>query len=54
VNKGCPILKDVDLIRKLFNDPEIELSDDGSSYKRSLPTGGKTKLESVFGKPVLK
>lgn len=53
LKKNCPVVKDVELIRNLFDDEEITLNDK-TSYHRMLTTGEKTDLESVFGNPVLK
>lgn len=46
-----PVVTDIDLIRKIFNDSTIEMIDD-VSYTRSI--NGKTYQETIFGNPRLK
>ena len=53
LKRNCPVIDDIKVIQKLFNDSSIEMSDK-VSYRRSLPSGAKTETESVFGKPILK
>jgi hypothetical protein len=55
LGKGCPVVTEIDTIRKLFKDVTIEMqTGSDSSYVRSIPGGGKTELETVFGNPSLK
>lgn len=46
------IVQDVNTLRKIFNDPKLEMVDD-ITYKRSL-SDGQEIVESLFGKPILK
>lgn len=52
-SKGCIVVDDVAFIRKLFDDPNIEM-DDKISFRRVLPVGALSPVTTVFGKPVLK
>lgn len=47
-----PIVQDVNTLRKIFNDPKLEMVDD-ITYRRFL-TNGDEIVESLLGKPVLK
>lgn len=49
---GTPYVSDVQVLQRLFNDPELSMIDD-MTYSRILPTGQSIK-ETVFGKPVLR
>ncbi len=53
MKKNCPVVKDVEIIRKLFKDKTIEMDNKGT-YTRSLTSGSKTEHETVFGNPTLK
>ena len=46
------IVQDVNTLKKIFNDPKLEMVDD-ITYKRSL-SDGQEIVESLFGKPILK
>lgn len=48
---SVPAVTDVNVLRRLFNDPQLVMIDQ-DTYKRKLPTGGVV-TETVFGKPVV-
>lgn len=50
--RSLPAVTDVDLLRKLFKDPDLRMVD-RDTYVRQLPSGN-TITETVFGYPVLK
>jgi hypothetical protein len=47
---NVPAVTDVDLLKRLFNDPDLVMLDQ-DTYKRKLPNGGEV-TETVFGNPV--
>ena len=46
---NAPAVTDVEVLKKLFNDPDLTMLD-ADTYTRTLPTGGKV-TETVFGNP---
>lgn len=48
---NAPVVTDVEFLRKLFNDPNLQMVDQ-DTYTRKLQ-GGATVTETVFGKPQL-
>ena len=45
-------ITDVDILRKLFNDPQLTMIDK-DTYRRTL-SDGKEVIETVFGNPITK
>lgn len=48
---NVPSVTDVDLLRRLFNDPKLTMIDD-DTYQRKLPSG-QIVNETVFGNPII-
>jgi hypothetical protein len=46
---NAPAVTDVEILKKLFNDPDLTMLD-ADTYTRTLPIGGKV-TETVFGNP---